>query len=478
MDFENDIYISLANGNILNSWEKNLVQFLTTLLERLLNKKMRIAYSGEDRALQQNHTVLSGSCVYIILLNEDYIRSENSMAELESICNCLQGDKTRIFKVLKSEMPLNVQPESVRNYLSYDFFEKEVENPDEQSYYDLMIYEIERHYWTKLTDLSFDIYKQLSKETSEENKEIAIYLAETTTDQEKNLESIKRELKRLGYKIFPDTRLPSNQDDLKKAVFDYLKKTFMSIHLIGNNYGEIIQNSQYSIIDLQIRIASDYYEMINTDRKDPEGADFSRLIWINPDLKLSNEKQKQYIEQLKRDADILKGASLIQTPLEHFKSIILAEIKSKNQQPIHSFNKLNSGTRVYLIHESQSFDKISEISSFLANSGFEIIHSPLLSEEKNLLKKHRQNLIDCDAVLIYFDSSDEFWLKSKLNDLMKAPGFGRNRPFAAKAVLIDCEYDFLQEIFDKKGVFIIRSNQAFSPFLLDKFIDKIQMSFV
>lgn len=477
MAFDNDLYVSLACGSSENSWEKNLLIFLTTLLKRLLSRTVKVVSTNNFTSDKEKQEAIATSAVFLSVVTDEYIHSETCMQELILIEKRVHGDFSRIFKVLKTDIAREVQPDLIQNLLSYNFFEKNDEQDDSQTYYESMIYEIERHYWTKLTDLAFDIYKIIDIEKNEKSIS-GVYIAETSADQYKNRENIIRELKRLGYTIYPDKILSGSPDMLKKEVYTYLQKSFISIHLIGNSYGELLKNSDISAVDLQNVIASDYFEMLQSASEEPVEHTFSRLVWFDPDMKISNEKQKIYIEKLKRDTEMLKGASMIQTPLEHFKSIVISEIKNKKIQTDHSFSRLNQGVKVYLVHESRSFDKISTISANLVRNGFEILHSPLLNEERNLMKKHRQNLIDCDAVLIFYDSNDVFWLKSKINDLIKAPGYGRKRPFAAKAILIDCDNPLPGEFYESKDFIVMHNVCDSSLFALDKFLDKIQMTYV
>ena len=47
---------------------------------------------------------------------------------------------------------------------------------------------------------------------------------------------------------------------------------------------------------------------------------------------------------------------------------------------------------------------------------------------------HQENLKRCDAAIIYFGNTSQAWIKTKLQDLMKSPGFGRIKKIQAKAV--------------------------------------------
>lgn len=477
MALEYDVYISLVSGSNQNSWEKNLTDFLSTLLRRLLGRSLDLCLSCDFDSEDLKKEAIEKSETFVLIITDEYLQSPLVAEELQLIEKRLHGSYNKVFKILKTNISVEKQPHFLSDLLCYDFFEKTSELDDGQMYYESMIFEIERHYWTKLTDLAFDIFKIIDDKKDEILNQ-AVFVAETSADQSKKRESIIRELKRLGYLVYPDKILSNNKENLVNEIHSYLQKSFLSVHLIGNTYGDLLENSDISIVDFQNRFASEYFEMLQSSTDENVNKNFSRLIWLDPELKIANEKQKSFVEKLKRDGDLLKGASLIQIPLEHFKSIIISEIKNKINVPLHSFSRLNKGVKVYLIHESSSFDKISSISAHLVRNGFEILHSPLLSEERNLLKKHRQNLIDCDAVLIFFDSNDVYWLNSKISDLRKAPGYGRNRPFAAKGVLLDCEIEFPQDFFVKQDFIVIKNLTNCSSYSLDKFLDKIQMTYV
>jgi len=50
------------------------------------------------------------------------------------------------------------------------------------------------------------------------------------------------------------------------------------------------------------------------------------------------------------------------------------------------------------------------------------------------IRIHHKNLIKCDAVLIVQTESNKLWLNSKISDILKAPGIGRKKKYAAKAL--------------------------------------------
>lgn len=44
----------------------------------------------------------------------------------------------------------------------------------------------------------------------------------------------------------------------------------------------------------------------------------------------------------------------------------------------------------------------------------------------------KKNLMICDAVLIYWGTADEFWLRTKMRDMIRIRGLRRDKPLAGK----------------------------------------------
>ena len=62
---------------------------------------------------------------------------------------------------------------------------------------------------------------------------------------------------------------------------------------------------------------------------------------------------------------------------------------------------------------------------------------PTFEGEESVIKQaHIEKMIHCDAVLIYYGYADRAWVDMKLMNLMKAPGYGRTKPFVGKTVYL------------------------------------------
>jgi hypothetical protein len=77
---------------------------------------------------------------------------------------------------------------------------------------------------------------------------------------------------------------------------------------------------------------------------------------------------------------------------------------------------------------------------------------------------HRDNLLACDAVLVYYGAAPKAWVDIKLRELLKATGYGRGAPIAVQAVYVAPPDDRRKERFQSHQAGVIRQPGAsFEP---------------
>ena len=75
----------------------------------------------------------------------------------------------------------------------------------------------------------------------------------------------------------------------------------------------------------------------------------------------------------------------------------------------------------------------------IKRSGYHVILPIFEGELLELRKHHIENLKNLDAAIIYKGKVNEQWVRMKVLDLLKAPGFGRKKPIIGKAIFTDSE---------------------------------------
>src|SRR5512133_2173523 len=445
MGFEHDIFIGFApsagsENQTSAEWTTKFCNYLSLLMDRLSDRKLTFL-THEDLRVRQSvlgenpGSVYSATAIFVVILTPEYVKAKTYLKELEDLYNWVQADKSeagkkhRIFRVLTQPIPPEDQPECLRNELSYNFYEINRYNKKPVTY-DLNAAEPGEKFWSKLVDLAYDISDVLLElsGTTAVGRPLkncpAVYLAETTFDQAENRDMLKRELQYMGYRIVPALPIPEEAEKGKQAIDQCLTEAVATVHLLGSWYGDFIKNSRLSFIDFQIKTIKDYNASKDTLRKPYQ------IIWIPNDIKPTDQRQALYLKRLKRDeAQYL--TEIIETPFEVFKTILnsrLTELTNPQVKPLAEKNKL------YVIYEKSAQSKMKQYNDMMRLKGFDIIEHSQNGDE-NPLSRHINNLLTADAVLIYKGDSTMDWLNSKIRDLVKAPGYGKNKPFRAVEII-------------------------------------------
>jgi hypothetical protein len=264
--------------------------------------------------------------------------------------------------------------------------------------------------------------------------------------------------------VLPNQTLPATHAELEKIVQRDLNESQLSIHLVGSAYGEIPTGSDRSVVDIQNRLAAE--KSIRTKKS---GEEFTRLIWISPVLNNASEKQKAFIENIKRDVEAQEGAEILQTPLEDFKNIMREELVEAGERK--SVDEI-AGKSVYLMHDRIDVADVKPIRDVLEKSGFRVLIPEFEGELLEVRKKHIDNLRNFDAAIIYKGKVNEQWVRMKALDLLKAPGFGRKKPIIGKAIVTTPGSTLNAESFKSQNLRVIHTDPKYSEDSIKSFIQE------
>lgn len=418
-----------------SGWVSDFKRFLELMLMQVLGEKPNILLKSEFDTVTAPDMTNVG--VLATVLSKDFIQSGRCLDNVETFYKAIQNSErktNRVFKVFKAPLSNQEQPPRLRELIGYEMYQIDTETGETKEYTDYFSLEAERQYWMKMVDLAYDIFDSLmqlramGKGTEIRNiyKRKNIYLAETGHDLSVQRNIIKRELIRHGYIVMPQQTLPGTLGELEKVVKKDLEECSLSIHLIGSAYGEIPEGSERSIVDIQNRLSAE-----RSSRAKQSDSEFSRLIWISPVIANASDRQKSFIESIKRDVEAQEGAEILQTPLEDFKNIMREEL-------VESLERKGSGAElgksVYLVHDRVDQQEVKALAEVIEKSGYKVLLPEFEGELLDLRKKHIDNLRSFDAAIIFKGKVNEQWVRMKVLDLLKAPGFGRKKPIMGKAI--------------------------------------------
>ncbi len=463
MNFDIDVLIIYADNDDAPSgngpgWVSQFKRFLELMLSQVLGSKPNIMLKGEHDSIVAPN--MDNAALLVPVLSKNFIESGSCLDHLETFHKVTSGgahSAVRLFKVFKSPLAVLEQPPRLRELLGYDMYQIDPESGDVREYTDYFSTEAERQYWMKMVDLTYDIYdalmilrQQSRQPESVPYKRKTIYLAETGHDLSVQRNIIKRELQRHGYQVLPNQTLPGTIGELERVLRRDLEQSNLSIHLIGSAYGEIPEGSDRSVVDHQNKLSSE-----RSVRARQQNEEFTRLIWIPSNLASASERQKAFIESIKRDVEAQEGVEILQTSLEDFKNIMREELLEAVEKKQISEG---SGKSVYLIHDKVDHTEVKPFIQLIRDSGFDVLIPEFDGELLDLRQKHIENLRRLDGAIIYNGKVNEQWVRMKALDLLKAPGFGRKKPIVAKAIIAQPGSGVSAEAFRAQNLRVIEAD--------------------
>ncbi len=463
-------------------WVSQLHRALEVRIDQLLGRKSAV---WRDPKLQGNDfyedTIvdqLPMAAVLVSVFTPRYVHSISCATELDQFREMLKNngglrfhDKTRIFKVLKTPVPIDEQPEDIRDFLGYEFFKIDTVTGRVREFNQVFGREAEREFWVQLDDLAQDLCQLLRWIESESPGSASgvmpglrdtVYLASCSNDVRDRYDEVKRDLIAHNYRVVPDRPLPLEIKQLEPVLRNYIQQSRLSIHIIGESYGIVPDGTDHSIVQMQNEVAM--------ERED--NGDFARLIWIPPGLETEDVRQRSFIDELRSDPRIQSGADLLETPFEDLhtqihnilvprKVVDQVEKKPRVQTEVQS---------IYLMCDSRDVKNITSVADCLFDQGCEVVLPAFHGDEADVRADHEENLRGADGVLIYYGSPNELWLRSKLRERRKSAGLGRTKELKATAILIAPPNTEQERWFRTHEARVIHQPEAFSPDLLEPFL--------
>ncbi|HEY6138007.1 MAG TPA: hypothetical protein VI670_09620 [Thermoanaerobaculia bacterium] len=487
MNFECDAFISYAHlDNVAlvegrKGWIAGLHRALEVRVAQLLGKSADIwrdpKLAGNDLFSDTISDRLRRVAGLISILTPRYVRSEWTRKELSEFCRVAaqQGgirihDKARLFKVIKTPVPLDAHPPELQGLLGYEFFKVDPETGKVLELDEIFGPEAQRDFWLKLDDLAHDICCLLETIGSDEESMTApmeergaVYLAQTTPDLVDERDSIKRDLQQHGYMVLPDDPLPLVASEVKAAVRNDLSRCRLSIHLIGRSYGVVPEGGEESLIEIQNELAIE------------RGArgDFSRLVWISPALRIDDERQRTLREGLRTDPRLHKNADLLETGLEDLRTVYQERLRGP-AGTVAATDRSDKLVRLYLIYDGRDAADAAPWAEYLFEQGFEVTEPILEGDEGEIREYHQENLADCDAALILYGAGSECWLRRQLRELQKSAGYGRTKPAPLVGISLLPPRTTVKEQFRTHEAMVIPQFDGFSADALRPFTTRLR----
>lgn len=488
MTFEGDAFISYAHldniglGERHKGWVANLHRALEIRVAQLLGKESRIWWDpklrGNDVFSETLVAQIQRVSALVSVVSPRYIRSEWTRRELVEFCRAAEQhgglhicDKSRIFKVLKTPVPLEMHPPELQALLGYEFFKVEPESGRIRELDEIFGPEAEREFWIKLDDLAHDISSLLEALQAAETSATpatgeAVFLAETTSDLTAERDVVRRELQQHGYVVLPTRALPLAVQDAAAATREALARCRLSIHMFGRIYSMVPEGGTSSLLEMQNDLA--------IERARQGG--FARLAWIPPEQDVEDERQQRVLDRLRMDQRSQQDADLLETALEDFQTVVrswLTRAPKGGPAQAAATEARPASALLYLVYDQRDAEAVTPWADFLFEA-FEVVHPSFDGGEAEIRQFHEDTLQGCDGVLIFYGAAGQAWLRRKLSEIQKSPGYGRTKALPEVAVCLIPPQTTDKEHFRTHFATVIPQWTGLSPEALQPFVDKVK----
>jgi hypothetical protein len=472
-DFENHLFISYAHfdNEHLSAVEKGWIDLfhegLEQRLKQLLGRTVKIFRDPKLRGLEDFNDVIANelhrSAVLVSIVSPRYLESESCMKELNGFYEYAnrqgtyrRGSRTRLVKAIKTFVPLEKQPDTLKELLGYEFyfFDSAKDSFREYDYLVLRDGERDKRFWDKTEDIAQDItrlLKDLEGNPPPTPSGFTVYLAETTIDLREERDKVRRELQQQGHVVLPDGPLPPKPEALQEAIREMLSRSQLSLHMVGGFYDTLVRVQHNLAIEREKQLS------------------FSRLIWLPTGLEPLDPSQVSFIGELQNTFSTTNGSELLQTKLEDLKTTIDRKLRPPiKAEPASEADVDTAKPSVYLIYDAVDREAARPLFNFLQEKCR--VKIPLTKGDSATIRQDRKDkLMNCDAVIIFYGSVSDDWWQTQLDELRKVRGYGRTKPLL-RAVYLASPQTEEKDMFDSVDPLVIRNFAQFASDDLKEFL--------
>ena len=441
MAYEGDAFISYAHidnrvlGEGRAGWVANFQRALETRVAQFIGRDANVWWDPELRGNDDFSDVLierlRNVAALVSIVSPGYVNSRWGRRELSEFCRVAaqQGglqihDKARLFKVLKTPVPRDEHPPELQPFLGYEFYKVEPDSGRVRELSEMFGPEAEREFWIRLDDLAYDMCRLL--EVVHEDHALpfvlpesgtTVFLAETTSDLKSERDALKRALQQHGLRVLPSSALPLSEAEVAATVRDDLAACRLSIHLFGRTYGLVPEGAEASLPEIQSELAAER----------AAAGDFSRLLWIPQGLPPTDERQQELLQRLRLDERMERGTDLLEGSLEDLRTLISQRLKEAPKPArSDSATEMPGLSSVCFIYDQRDETVVAPWADLFFKE-FEVLHPVFDGDEKDLREAHEESLRTCDGVVVFAGAGNDAWLRRKLTDIQKSPGYGRTK---------------------------------------------------
>ncbi len=462
-------------------WVSQLYRHLSVRMEQLTGERVKIArhpgFTGQhdtDLELQRH---LPNVKAMVSVVSPPFINRDGCLREVQQFCQSAEQsgglwveNKPRLFKVMKRPVSAEIPGDLgvlFSRLFGFEFYEKDPVSGRIREFDEAFGETLKQRFHERLYDLAYEvcqvlrILKQLRSESTNPDapagRRHVVYLAMATSDLQPEWDRIRRELIERGHVVLPETPLPLSARELERVVRGHLEKCSAAIHLLGSNYGVSPEDSAESLPCLQVKLSAGHARSGN----------LKRYLWMPGNRSVQDPRQQDFLRRVQEDPALHDSAEIIEGDLSLLKREVLRWLEPPKPKPAVApppeSGPGDGPPKVYLICEPRDEAAIEPLEDYLYAQGVEVSLPAFDGSDADADSLHRENLLTCDAAIVFFGAAPRAWVDIKLRELLKAAGFGRPKPIQFQAVYIAPPEDHRKDRFRSLQARVIRQGETFAP---------------
>lgn len=410
-------------------WVVQLQQNLAQRLKQLLGESVNvICLPCRDDAIlpidEELVRAMSRARTLVPVVSPAYLRCASGSELVEQyLSNLVESPSSipdRLLAVVKVPIGEDELPQKLASVfprvVSFEFFSKDPITGTFREYHERFGTDAKQRYYECLYDLAHEVYLRIKASetpTSSLPSGPVVYLAMSSSDVKGECDRIRRELQAQGIRVLPEAPLPLEIENLKSEVVAQLEESSLCLTILGRDYGVIPEGTSKSQLEVQLEVAS-------------ACSNVKRIAWLPRSVTVRDTRQQTLIEQL-QSGGLTDRFDFVVDDVEAVKRILANELSQEDVAP----DAVNVAG-IYLMCCRDDESEVEPIEDFLFDRGFEVSLPDFEASEAEAAEIHREQLLNCRGVLIYYGSARDSWVNIKLRDTLKIRGYGRaqlQKPF-------------------------------------------------
>lgn len=430
--YEHDVFVSYAHVDDepepgeTKGWVTTLVSSLKTKLAQKLGRSdafslwMDHELLGHAGVSHQITGVLERTATLVVILSPGYLASSWCQREASAFLSHLSqrresASSSQIFVVRRDKID-GGEPEEFAELAGYQFWVQDTlettahilgtPRPDPS----------DRRYYDRLNDLATELaahLKSLRDPAPRGPQEVipdqrpTIFIAEPTDDLDVVHDDVKRYLQQADLHVLPDRWYPRDPGAFQRAAARDLARSDVFVQLLSGSAGKRTPDVPDGYAHLQFHMA--------------ESAGKPILQWRSEELDPAKIGDGLHRALLERETVLAVG-------IEEFKRTIKERVVKKPAPPAKPIDAF-----VFVDGEAEDNPLAEQVCEALKQYGAGYVLPERRGTAAEIRSELERNLVDCDALIVVYGTSDRGWVDEQLRQCRKALS-KRERPLQAVAV--------------------------------------------